>query len=454
MLTPDEVVDVTRDLWKRLQDELPEHDRVRGYVRGRLGIPEIPEGAGDELQDLARLSVLNVLGLVVNAFTMPLSVEGFRSATEDTNAEVWKLWQADRMDARQAEIFRPTVTYGCSYTIGLKNETRIRSPRQAIAVYVDPQVDLWPIYALEHWVDNSGLKPVRKGRLYDETHVYPVELGNAGLRIRRIDGEEVSRQSIRIVYNDDAESHGAEVCPVVRHVNDRDAEDLIVGEVAPLIRDQRSLNAANFDRLTVSRFAAFPQKWVIGWSPESSTQLARASAARLMQFDDGPEDVKVGDFTSASLEPHNSLIDSLFVHIAKKAQIPVAAVMDKAENVGADTVAALDAPYQHKLGAKRRLLGESVEQHLRLKAALNNVTVPDDAEVIWDTTEARSYAQVVDGISKLIAGDPALLPELLQDIPGWNQQRVDAAKAALRRGAGRAALEALRSAAGGPTLGS
>lgn len=454
MLTPDEVVDVTRDLWKRLQDEMPEHDRVRGYVRGLYGIPDVPDGAGDELQDIARLSVLNVLGLVVNAFTTPLSVEGFRSATDEANAEVWLHWQADRLDARQSEVYRPANTYGCSYAIGLKDETRIRSPRQAVAVYVDPHMDLWPIYALEHWVDNSGLKPARKGRLYDDTHVYPVDLGNAGIRVRRVDGEEFSRQAVRVTYDeDDAFEHGAEECPVTRFVSDRDAEDLVVGEVGPLIRDQRRLNAVNFDRLVVSRFGAFPQKYVIGWTPATTAEAVKASVARLMHFDDDPDAIKVGDFTAASVEPYNSLIDSLYVHVAKKAQVPVAAVMDKAENVGADTIAALDAPYQNKLGAKRRSYGESWEQHLRLKGDLNGIKVPDDAEVVWDTTEARSYAQVIDGISKLIAGDPSLLPELLQDIPGWNQQRIDAARATLRRNAGRGILEALRGSPGGPSGG-
>lgn len=455
MLTPDEVVATVRDLWKRHQDELPQHDRAYGYARGRYGVPEVPEGAGEELQDIAKLSVMNVLGLIVGEFASALSVEGFRSAGAEKNAEVWKQWQADRLDARQTEVYRPTLTYGTAYTIALADQTKIRSPRQLFAVYADPHMDLWPIYALEHWIDYSEVKPTRKGTLYDGDTMYPVSLGNAGLRIRRVDGEEVSRQTIRIGYDeDDAEPHGSDVCPVVRFVNDRDAEDVVVGEVTDaLIRNQRALNAVNFDRLTVSRWGAFPQKYAIGWSAKDSGELARLSAARLMAFDDGPEDVKVGSFEAASVDGYNSVLTDMKVHMAKTAKVSVGTVMDKAENVGADTIAALDAAHQNKLKAKRRSLGESWEQHLKLKAALAGVEVPDDAEVVWDTDEARSFAQVVDGISKLTAADPSLLPELLQDIPGWNQQRVDAARAALRRGAGRKLIEGLRSGGNeaGPT---
>lgn len=449
MLTPDEVRDVTRDLWKRHQNELPEHDRVYRYVRGKAGVPSLPDGANSELEEIARLSVMNVLGMIANSFTSPLSVEGFRSAGADVNAEVWKQWQADRMDARQTEVYRPAVTYGSAYVLGLKDETRIRSPRQAIAVYADPQVDLWPIFYLEHWVDHSGTKPVRRGLLVDAEAKYPVNLGNAGITQLRIDGEEYgSRQSVRISYDeDDAEPHGAGVCPAVRFVNDRDAEDVVIGEVAPLIRSQIALNTVNFDRLVVSRYGAFPQKYVIGWSAADASELQRTSVARLMAWEDG--DVKAGAFPAAQVEPYNSLIKDIQVHIAKTAQAPVAAVMDKAENVGADTIAALDASYQYKLDAKRRSFGESWEQYLQIKGAQNGITIPDDAEVVWNTTEARSFAQVVDGISKLAAADPALLPSLLEDIPGWNQQRVDAATAAIRRASGSRVLDMLRGGQGG-----
>jgi hypothetical protein len=449
MLTPDEVVATVRDLWKRHQDELPRHNRIYEYMRGRRGIPDVPDGAGDELVDLARMSVMNVLPMIVEAFASGLSVEGYRAPESDQNADVWKLWQTDRLDARQAEVYRPAITYGTAYVIGLKDQTKIRSPRQVIAVYADPHMDLWPIYMLEHWIDSSGPKPVRKGILYDDAMMYPVTLGNAGVRLRvSNDGEEFSRQAVRIDYDEaDAAKHGSDVCPGVRFVNDRDAEDMVVGEVYPLIIPQQALNAVNFDRLTVSRFGAFPQKYAIGWSASNAAELARVSAARLMAFDD--ENVKVGDFAQASVDGYNSILTDMMVHIAKTAQVPVGAVMDKAENVGADTIAALDAPYQRKQDSKRRSFGESWEQFLRLKGALTETDVPDDAEVIWDTDEARSFAQVVDGISKLVAADPNLLPELLQDIPGWNQQRVDAARGALRRGAGRRLVDQVRSAGAG-----
>lgn len=455
MLTPDEVVETTRDLWKRHENEMPTHDRAYRYARGRAGVPSLPAGAGDELQDIAKLAVMNEIGKVIEAFSSALSVEGFRSSADDNNAAVWSLWQRDRMDARQAEVHRPVNIFGVTYAVALRDQTRLRSPRQLFAVYADPHQDLWPIYGLETWLDYSDKKPVRRGYLYDDEFRYLVDLGQAG--VARIDGEEKGRRLGRVLYDEDeAEAHGGTydgdaVCPIVRFINDRDPEDFILGEVEPLIRPQQALNAVNFDRLVVSRFGAFPQKYVIGWTPGSAEELARASAARLMQFSDDPTQVSVGDFAQASVEGYNSITSDLRIHIAKTAQVPVGAVIDKAENVGADTIAALDQSYQNKLDAKRRSLGESWEQYLRLKGALNEIEVPEDAEVVWNTTEARSYAQVVDGISKLTAANPALLSTLLEDMPGWSSKRIEDARAVIKRAEGAGVLERLRQAAGGGT---
>ena len=452
MLTPDEVVDVARDLWSRHRDEAAAHDRVYDYVRGVRGRPEVPEGAGDELEDIARLAVKNVLSLVRDAFSQPLSVVGFRSPMEDENAGVWELWQRHRLDARQGEPMRSAITYGTSYGV-VTDTVRFRSPRQMIAVYEDPHVDLWPVYALETWIDDSGKKPERLGILYDETHQYPIHLGNLSRRRgteKQWDAERASvAASVRPVFVEGDESeHGNDGCPVVRFVNARDAERLVVGEIEPLIEQQRAINAVNFDRLVVSRFGAFPQRYAIGWAAADSNDVVRASMARLLAFED--ETVKVGAFPSASVDPYNSILGEMLRHVAMTAQIPPLTLTGDIENIAAEAAAMIEAPYQRKLRNKQESFGESWEQMLRLMAQRDGLEVADDAEVIWADTESRSFAAVVDGISKLqAAGIP--IDALVDDVPGWTQQRSDAARKAIRRAGGTAAvLDALRSASGNP----
>ena len=427
MLSHDEIADLTGKMWTMHQSERVQFDLLHEYVRGERGLPVVPEDASDEVKQLARLAPKNVLSLVRDSFAQNLSVVGYRTATSKQNLPAWQMWQRNRMDARQAEVYRPALTYGVSYVTvtpsGKGPVFRPRSPRQLIAVYEDPQVDAWPQYALETWIDTSDAKPTRKGLLIDDEYTYPLDFGEipAGSAERSTD---IAR-SLRVTNESFGKpiEHNAGVCPVVRYVNGRDAEDLIVGEIEPLITLQRAINSVNFDRLIVSRFGAFPQKVISGWTGSKQEVLA-ASASRVWTFDD--ESVKAQNFAAASVEPYNSLLTEMMEHVAMVAQISPAQVTGKMINVSAEALAAAEANQQRKLGSKRDSFGESHEQLLQLGAVMDDDpdTAADiNAEVVWRDTEARSFGSVVDGVTKLAAaGIP--IEELLTMIPGMTQQQI------------------------------
>src|SRR5690606_15789341 len=218
---------------------------------------------------------------------------------------------------------------------------------------------------------------------------------------------------------------------VVRYICLRDAEDLIVGEIEPLIDLQRTINSVNFDRLIVSRFGAFPQKVISGWTGSKSEVLA-ASAKRVWTFDD--VEVKAQVFPAASVEPYNGLLNELMEHVAMEAQISPARVTGKMVNISAEALAAAEADQQRKLAAMRLSLGESHEQLIRLGARMaGDQDTADDlnAEVVWRDTEARSFGAVVDGVTKLAqAGVP--IESLLTMIPGMTQQQILGVQEAMR----------------------
>lgn len=445
MLDEDEVIQAASTLWSQHRNELVMHDRIYRYVIGEAGRPEVPEGSNDEIKEIARIAVKNVLALVRDAFAQNLSVVGFRPPTEAENdGEVWRLWQEQRLDARQAEAHRAAITYGTSYAVIEREAVRIRSPRQLFAAYVDPHLDEWPVYSLETWVDTSGTHAVRRGLLMHGEWAYPLELGTI---VSLVKGDprasSTTQPVIRVVVDEETAPylHGSPQPPVVRFINNRDAEDLVIGEIEPLIPNQRAINAVNFDRLTVARFGAFPQRYAIGWEPGSKSELVTVAMSQLMAF--GDEDVKVGSFAAASVEPYNSILSEMLAHVALTAQVPIGAVTGNISNLSADALAMAEAPHQRKLAEKRESFGESWEQVLRTFAALHDIEVDASAEVVWRDTEARSFAQMVDGMVKLTtAGVP--MDALLEDIPGWGQQRVDATRAAMRRAAGRGVLDTLR----------
>ncbi len=438
-LAIEDIRSVVSQMWNLHMSELPKFDRIHDYTNGLLGAPSLPEDANTEVQSIARLSIKNVLALVRDSFAQNLSAVGYRTATSQNNLPAWKNWQRNRMDARQAEIYRPALTYGASYVCVTPGDNgpvfRPRSPRKLIAAYVDPQIDQWPQFALETWVDNTGGRAVRKGAFYDDEFVYPLNLGPI---LSSMNSETLVRAAPQFpvqILDDDIppKPHYAGVCPVVRYINAHDADDMIVGEIEPLIVLQRAINEVNFDRLIVARFGAFPQKVIAGWSGSASEVLA-ASARRVWAFEDS--DVKATTLQPASIGQYNDLLAEMMEHIAMVAQISPSQVTGKLVNVSADSLAAAEANQQRKLSSKRDSFGESHEQLLRLAAVMSGdvATADDDeAEIMWRDTEARSFAAVVDGVVKLVSTlGPAVAPFLLPLLPGMTQQQLVGIEGALK----------------------
>ncbi|MGB6116475.1 MAG: phage portal protein, partial [Comamonas sp.] len=203
------------------------------------------------------------------------------------------------------------------------------------------------------------------------------------------------------------------------------------GEVAPLILLQQAINNVNFDRMIVSRFAAFPQRVITGWLGTESERL-RASSMRLWTF--AEEDVKATSLPAASVQGYNDVLEEMLQHVAMVAQISPAYVTGKMVNLSAEALAAAEANEQRKLTAKRESFGESWEQVLRLAAEMDGDTETSGdsgAEVVWRDTEARTFAAIVDGVVKLSqAGVP--VEQLLDVVPGMTQQKIQAIQKSMR----------------------
>ncbi|QFG09391.1 portal protein [Mycobacterium phage Yuna] len=447
-LTAEQVGKVVADMHQLHLAEKPVFDRVYEYVKGERGKPSVPDEASDEVKELAGLSVKNILRVIRNSFAQSLSVVGYRTIAAQTNDPAWRIWQANRMDARQAEVHRPAVQYGVAYVVVTPGEDgtpeiRCRSPRRLLAVYDDPVLDAWPQYALETWTTHKDAKPHLRGVLYDDRYMYELDLGELPTTAQGL--ADVNRKPVTLRAIDDVIAHnatedGKPVCPVVRFVNDRDADDMIVGEIEPLIGMQKAINCVNFDRLIVSRFGANPQRVISGWTG-SKNEVLKASALRVWTFED-PE-VKAQAFPPASVEPYNAVLAEMVEHVVMEAQISPSQV--KVVNVSAEALAAAEHREQLKLANKRESFGESWEQVMRLAVEMDSSaeTQPDRAaEVIWRDTEARSFGAVVDGVVKLAqAGVP--IEFLLPLVPGMTQQQIQAIKDALRSGGTKTLVDTL-----------
>jgi SPP1 Gp6-like portal protein len=472
-----QAIDKVKELRESASAERAVLDDIRRYWTGRQALPRvIPKNAAVEVRRMARLSRINVIALVVESLSQSLFVDGFRGKQDSEDAAVWSIWQANKLDARQTGIHRAALAYGTSYALVLPGDPvpviRGCSPRALHAVYgEDPD---WPVWALYREAKGAW-------RLYDSTNVYWLKAND--------------RDELEYV---DTKEHGAGVTPVVRfrEVEDLDLEDeptssamiepletveseglsitlrqaqmnddtLAIGQVSPLMTIQDQIDVTTFNLMVAMHFAAFKQRYILGWTgadevpdeDDGDEDAARrratlsATASRMWTFDD--ENIKVGELGETSLEGYIKTRESSLRHAASLSQTPAHELIGELVNMSAEALAAAEAGRDRKVADRETLFGEAHEQALRLAGKYAGVDVPQDAQVRWRDTSARSFAATVDALGKLVTmlGVPA--SELWERIPGVTKADIERWQAQAAQGDAFAGLTDVlnRQGAGGP----
>lgn len=463
---------ILREYYPQFCSERSDYERIAQYRDGKAGIPEVPDDATREVRDLARLSVKNVLPLVTDTFCQAMDVVGFRPARRPDNLPVWSVWENNRMASRQAQVHRAALDYGISYLLvtpsndpNRKVDLIPRSPRQTFAVYSDPRLDQFPVAAFDTWFGTSDEgKPVQFFQVWDawSSWLLQTPAPNTRPRTSRSGGvgadDQVSLSSsdfLRVLNSSEVEflgDHGVTfngnpVCPVVRFTTSDSAEDVVRGEIEPLIPDQVALNEVSFDRLILARFGAFPQDVITGWAPAEGETLP-GSARRTLAFED--EGTQVTRLQQATLTPYNELMQEYLEQIAMRAQLSPAQITGKMTNLSADALASADAQAQRKIQSLRSSFGSSWRTALLLAAEIAEmpITESDAPEEVWRDTEARSFAAVVDGVKKLSEGtQPVPMAELVDLIPGLSTLQRESIRRELRAQAAQARMDSLAAAA-------
>lgn len=398
-------------------------DVVRQYWTGRQSIPAVlPQAVPNEVREMARMSRVNICDIVVESMSQSLFADGFRLPKDGANVGVWKVWEANKLAARQSGIHRAALAYGTAYAIVLPGRPapviRGCSPRALTAVYgLDPD---WPRFALER----------RAGawRLYDATTIYVLD-----------DAMESVIQTLE---------HPLGVCPVVRYLDtvDLDADDevadsrpwarskagesMVAGQVGKLQALQDQIDFTTFNLLVAQHYSAFRQRYVIGWTAEDESEKFKAAASKLWTFEDPPDTVQVGEFSQTDLDGYIKSREASLRHAATLSQTPVHELIGELVNLSAEALAAAEAGRDRKVEDRKTILGESHEQTLWAAGRLIGEQVPDEASMVWRDTSARAFGAVIDGLGKMAQMLQIPVEELWERIPGVTQADVDRWKAA------------------------
>lgn len=429
---------------------------VHAYYRDRVCDLYVPSSATVEYRKLVDQAKFNILPLLVKSVAQGLFVDGYRPSKSLDNSPVWdKVWQPNRMDARQTGVYRSALKYGWSYATVLPGDPvpviTPYSPRRLVALYDDPINDEWAEYAMSVGIprpvidSGSPTQMVTPVRIYDDTYTYSVDVPSDVVTPQQV-GERTDPlpfEGVAIDYSKvEVKEHGLGVCPVVRWLDSyEDLDDGPEGIVYPMIPAQRQLNQTTFGLLMAQQYAAFRQRWVTGMArpvDEDGNPVEPWNAAVNRVWQSDSPDTKFGDFAQTDLGGYLDSRDKTLLFISSVRQIPphTLVVGNSVSNISAEALAALEAGHQLDIGEHKTSFGESTEQLLRLcgRAMGDEATWEDtSAQVVWRDTTPRSLAQVADALGKLaqlLDVPPEALWERIPgvtevDIQRWKQMAGD-----------------------------
>ena len=412
------------ELWRKERDRL---NVIDNYLRGDHDLPYMPKEAKQEYKLLARRAVTNLCPLIVNETVQALRVDGYRRHDDPENAQPWKWWQANSLDARQMPLHHASLSYGLAYEVVLPGTDAITgepspmirglSPREMYAAYGDPAWDDWPLFAVRVEAQGSGKVAVT---LYDETAVYQLNASAYGADAELMDWQV----------------HGLGVCPVVKFADMPDLEGRVSGQVEPYIVMQDRINQDVFDRLLTQTYSSFKVRTATGIAVEKDADgkpIKPIEVERNRLLTTTNEKAEFGSLDESPIGPFLESEEQDVRRLATMSQTPPTSLLGQITNMTAESLVVARMGADGKTDDRKQVYGESHEQKLRLAAlAADDFDGARDveAEVRWRDMGARALAQLADAFTKLASPEGLGLPReiLWEKLPFLSQSDVERAK--------------------------
>ncbi|WP_144795705.1 phage portal protein [Microbacterium paludicola] len=424
--------------------------RREDYLHGDQDKPWAPEGIGDEHESLRGQSQANWMPLPVYAPIQRMRCEGLRSGVGDEfDKGMWRdIWAANRLEARQTIIYESMMTHGrgiASVWPNLKNHQRpIVRPQSVRNVYIHPSEDdpFTAEYAVKiverQQTPNSLVVPTGARESEWVAYVYD---DNSWYRL--------VRETTGWAEGGKEGSHQMRAVPFVTFDYRPNANGEIFSPVDPLIPQQNAINTIRFNMLLAMQFSAFRQRVVTGFDPvmrdeagqivykkdESGAYVTengrrvpllndfgRAAVDRMLVFNGN--DTKVFDMPESNLKNYVEMLTEFLTQFFATSQVPPQYLLSRMANLSGDAISGAESTLTSLQGELKRYANEGMVELFSLAARASGREEPNpDMEMLYADTEVKSFAQIVDGIQKLItSGFPR--EAAWEMLPGANQPKV------------------------------
>lgn len=417
-----------------LAKQKPDWERRQNYLEGKQDLPFAPDGVNAEYLSLREISIANVLELAMKAPVQRLQADGFRTGREgEADLTAWnEIWQPNMLDSRQIIVYQEMFVHGR----GIMSVTPVTSnpktpkirPENAKRVWIepDPEDPFTPLFAVKVIkVD----KPAPSGLILPANFQNPaaeevayVYDANSWMRFKRAGGGMWDFHS--------QGDHNLGELPFVNFDFNVDSDGKPRPAITKLMSQQDGINTIRFNTLLAMQFSAYRQRVFTGFDPvvrnrDGSPMVKRDSNGIPILDANGLQqpvlnspgrigvdralifpgaDTKVFDLPESNLDNYIKVLQQFLGDFFAIAQIPPQYAMDKLANLSGDGMAGAESTFQSLVKDVQTAAGEGIEKVMRLANRARGESYEDVAsEVIWADTEIRSFAQIVDGIQKLVA---------------------------------------------------
>jgi hypothetical protein len=443
-------------VWKRRED----------YYRGDHDLPFAPEGVNREYLALREMSVANWVALAMDAPVQRCRADGFRTGRDtDADRTTWnEVWQPNKLDARQRITYTQMVVHGRGLMSVWPNPRNRRSPvirpenGKRVHLEMDPEDPFtvkWAVKTFQLpaapqaalWLPaaaDSARRPVDVAVVYDADTWARFERPGVAAGTTVLVGSDWQLLA--------GGTHPLQEPPFVAFDNRADADGVPQSAIEPLIPAQDAINTIRFNTLLAMQFSAFRQRVFVGYDPVRRDDQGNVvyqknpdgtdrldSAGQKVPVVDSPgrlgvdrglvfpgTETKVFDLAESNLGNYIEVLGEFLTQMFAVGQIPPQYLLSRMANLSGDALAGAESTLASLVADLQRWMGESLEQVMRLANRARGEEEADVAsEVIWADAEARSFAQTIDAITKLIAVN---FPRraAFEMIPGATLTKVDA----------------------------
>ncbi|MFC8925538.1 phage portal protein [Streptomyces albidoflavus] len=393
-------------LYDQLQARIDYVARMRSYCSGNHPLPMLPDKARSAFQKLLRHARSNYVGLVADATSERIQVDGFRlGGVEVGDEELWRIWQANSMDADSDMLIGEAVRVGRSFALVAPNPEDPATPlitaedaTQAIVAY-RPGSRRVRAAGLKCWLDDWGGLLMATLYLPDAVYKYEAPAPKSGAiekpkwAARQVDGEAWPAPNPLGLVS------------LVELPNRPDLLGEAHSEIEDVLDIQDRINKTLIDRLMAQEFSAFRQRWATGYElPEDEhgqpVEPFRSAVDRLWVAEDSA--VKFGEFGATDLTPYLKAAEADVQHMAARTRTPAQYLLGQLSNVSGEMLRATESGLVSKVRQRQRPLGEGMEEIARLALRASGDTRDlERLEVIWHNPEFRTEGELVDALVKM-----------------------------------------------------